>query len=477
MSSLSLDRAATLAALSPEWPDDPAPMMRQQLVARGRKLVVLDDDPTGTQAVYGIPVLTTWTPDDLRAELANADPACFILTNSRSLPTEEAETLGATIGRTLASVSQKLGRPLTVISRSDSTLRGHFPAEVDALAKGLGGSFDATLLIPAFFDGGRYTINDVHYVAQGERLYPASETAFARDTTFGYRNAYLPAWVAEKTDGRILAAAVHSISLDDIRQGGPGRVAECLAALPPSTICVVNAASERDLAVVAQAVCIAEDGGKRFMLRTAASFVAAYLGLPRRPLLTSADLNLPHGGGLIVVGSYVPSTTEQFHVLCAEHTAHIITLDTSALLNDNQRTVVIDQAASTIHTALERGEDVVVATSREVITGTSPAHSLALSRSVSTSLVALVQSLRVRPRYVLAKGGITSSDLATKGLSVRRAEVLGQILPGVPVWRLGAESRIPDLAYIVFPGNVGDRRALADVVRRLQDIDGREHSI
>jgi len=52
--------------------------------------------------------------------------------------------------------------------------------------------------------------------------------------------------------------------------------------------------------------------------------------------------------------------------------------------------------------------------------------------------------------------------------------VLGQILPGVPVWKLGAESRFPNLAYIVFPGNVGDAHSLADVVRQLKPDLGKK---
>ena len=81
-----------------------------------------------------------------------------------------------------------------------------------------------------------------------------------------------------------------------------------------------------------------------------------------------------------------------------------------------------------------------------------------------------MQRIQIAPRYILAKGGITSSDIATRALNVKKAMVLGQILPGVPVWKLGAESRFPNLAYIVFPGNVGDDRALIAVVRQLKEI-------
>jgi uncharacterized protein YgbK (DUF1537 family) len=82
--------------------------------------------------------------------------------------------------------------------------------------------------------------------------------------------------------------------------------------------------------------------------------------------------------------------------------------------------------------------------------------------------VAIVRQLERRPRYLLAKGGITSSDIATRGLGIRRALVLGQILPGVPVWQSGPESRFPGMPYIVFPGNVGGVEALAEVCKQLK---------
>ena len=79
-------------------------------------------------------------------------------------------------------------------------------------------------------------------------------------------------------------------------------------------------------------------------------------------------------------------------------------------------------------------------------------------------LIEIVRSLDVQPRYLVAKGGITSSDVATHGLGIKRAMVPGQILPGVPVWRSGTESRYPGMPYIVFPGNVGGPEALVEIV-------------
>ena len=203
-----IPKTATLASLPPEWLDDLRATIRGQVEASGRTIVVLDDDPTGTQTVHDVPVLTGWGVDVLAAELAGK-PACFyILTNSRALPAPEAAALGREIGRNLAAASTQTGRDVAVVSRSDSTLRGHYPAETDALAEGLGQAVHGTLIVPFFLEGGRYTIDNIHWVAEGDTLVPASQTPYAADKAFGYANSEMGAWVAEKTGGRVQAADV-----------------------------------------------------------------------------------------------------------------------------------------------------------------------------------------------------------------------------------------------------------------------------
>jgi uncharacterized protein YgbK (DUF1537 family) len=404
----------------------------------------------------------------LRREFANDLPAFYILTNTRSMHLPEAQAVNTEIGRHLADASRAGGRAFTVVSRSDSTLRGHFPGEVDSLAIALGGSFDAWTLIPFFLEGGRFTINDVHYVAEGDQLVPAGQTQFARDATFGFRASRLPEWVAEKTGGQIPAAAVGSVSLDVIRQGGPEQVTQRLLALPAGSICAVNAASMRDMAVLVAGLMAAESEGKRYLHRTAASFVPVRAGISPRPLLALADLNLPAvGGGLFVVGSYVPKTTAQVDHLLASPGIVAAEIRVLALLNPAERDGEIARVAAMADDALREEQDVAIYTSRRLIADDDAAKSLAIGQQVSSALVAIVRAIRQRPRYFVAKGGITSSDLAVKGLDVRRAMVEGQILPGVPVWRTGPESRFPDLTYVVFPGNVGGPMAVADVRRVL----------
>ncbi|MBM3878795.1 MAG: hypothetical protein FJ387_03615 [Verrucomicrobia bacterium] len=485
-----LDRAKILAALPPPWAEDLLPAIRSAAAAAGRKLVVLDDDPTGTQTVYGVPVLTRWDPATLKAELASEPPGFYLLTNSRSLPPQAASALNREIAQNLLLAVQPSRpntlppagahpqsprpgpsphRPLpfTLVSRSDSTLRGHFPDEVLAIVQ-IFGPPDAVLVIPFFEAGGRYTLDDVHYVAEGDWLVPAGETPFARDPVFGYRSSNLRDWVAEKCGQGTPANMVSSVSLDDLRQGGPARVCQRLLELPRASFCIVNAACQRDLEVLVCALLDAETHGRNFLCRTAAPFVAARLGLAPRPLLTATELPLPaHGGGLTLVGSHVPKTTEQLGHLLSRPGLRPIELAVERLLAPAERSAELAAGLAATNAALAANIDAVVFTSRHLITGQDAEANLAIGQQVSEALVHLVRGLTTPPRYLVAKGGITSSDVATRALGVRRAMVIGQLLPGVPVWELGPETRYPGLPYVVFPGNVGGPEALREAVDRL----------
>ncbi len=432
-------------------------------------MVVLDDDPTGTQTVHGIPVITEWSAETLEAELTDALPAFYILTNSRSLPSAEARSMNKEIGSALVAAGRRTGRDYVVVSRSDSTLRGHFPAEVKALADALSQRFDGWLIHPFFLEGGRYTIGDIHYVDQGGLLVPAGETEFARDSVFGYRSSNLSEWIEEKTQGQVSAGEVLRISIEDIRQGGPERITEKLLALKDGMICVINSAGYRDVEVFIMGLLDAESQGRRFLYRTAASFVQVRAGLRPRPLLTRSDLEMPKsGGGLVLVGSYVPRTTGQLDVLLSLPGVTATEIRVEFLLKEGSRLREIKRVARMVESALKRSEDIVVFTTRLIVTTKDAEKDLLIGSRISEGLIEVLRRIATPPRYLIAKGGITASDLATKALGVKRALVLGQILPGVPLWRPGPESRFSGIPYVVFPGNVGDPKALAEIVETLR---------
>jgi uncharacterized protein YgbK (DUF1537 family) len=443
------------------------------------RLVVLDDDPTGTQTVADIPVLTTWTVEDLRWALRRKSTAFFVLTNTRSLSPEDAATRNREIVRALLEASRAENIPYVIASRGDSTLRGHFPLETDVLAEELttategAGTPDGVVLVPAYIEAGRLTIDSAHWMRTPDGLLPVGESEFAKDATFGYRSSALPEWVEEKTSGRTPADKVARITLTDLRSGGPAHVAEQLAALRDGATAVVDAVCDDDLRVLALALADAEEKGARLLYRVGPSFVRARAGQSAHPPLTAAELrplraDAPHG--LIVVGSHVSLTTRQLNHLREQHgDLAEFELDVAQLLDTTRRDAHIDEIAKAAAGALERA-DTIIRTTRTVVTTDDPAESLAISRSVSAALVEAVRRVHAarRPAFVIAKGGITSSDTATHGLEIRRAWARGTLLPGiVSLWQPvdGPAAGIP---YIVFAGNVGADTALADALALLR---------
>ena len=456
-----------LQGIPPPPEKDLLSQIRQKVKESAQTIVVLDDDPTGTQTVYDVPVLTEWTTEVINVEFQRATPLFFILTNSRSLPVRQANQLAVTIGQNLNEVARQTGRNFFIISRSDSTLRGHYPNEVNALLAGMHQREAIRILVPAFLEGGRYTINDTHYVQEGDALMPVGETPFAQDKSFGFSASSLKDWVAEKTEGQVKAEDVVSLSLTNLRTKGAAYVTETLNACSSNATCIVNAANRYDLEAFALGVL---NSKAPVICRTAASIVPVLAGLASRPLLTQSQLlsDKSSAGGLIIVGSYVPKSTTQLEHLLENTSVQSIKLDVNEILEYADLESLATQTTQRIDQSLEDNQDTVIYTSRDLVSGQDKEESLKIGQRVSAFLTSVVQQLKVQPRYLLAKGGITSSDTATQGLGVKKATVLGQILPGVPVWKLGSESKFSGLTYIVFPGNVGEKDSITKVVHQLK---------
>jgi len=432
------------------------------------KLVVLDDDPTGSQTVHGCLLLTRWDTDTLREALLDPSPLFFVLTNTRGMDAVRAEALTREVCRNLKTALDALARsgrniePI-VISRSDSTLRGHYPAETDAITDELG-PFDAHFLIPAFIEGGRITRDGVHYLLVDGEPVPVNETEFARDSVFGYSHAFLPDYVEEKTRGRIRAAQVERFGLAEIRAG----CLERLLGLSGNPACVVDAESHEDLSAFAADLKAATEQGKRFLCRSAAGIVSALADLPPQPIAAADMHRYVRGGrpGAVLVGSHVEKTTRQLRRLLQEPGVAPVEVDVSRLPDQAQalREGVLDRIAA----AHGRGETAVIFTSRKELTFADERTRLAFGECVSAFLMEIVRRLPAQIGFLISKGGITSNDVLSQGLELRTARVLGQILPGCSVVRCpGDHPQFPDLPVVIFPGNVGDEDALATVYRRL----------
>jgi uncharacterized protein YgbK (DUF1537 family) len=440
--------------------------IREGLVRSGKRLVVIDDDPTGMQTVQDVGVFMDWSVDTLGTALQISSPVFFVSVNSRSLVPTEAGALAVVVGRNLREAATAQGLDFLLASRSDSTLRGHFPLEVESLISGLAAKPDGVIFAPAFLEAGRYTVDDTHWAEQQGGLIPVSDTEFARDPMFSFRSSNLKAWVEEKTLGAIKAGEVMSISLQVLREVGQDQVTRMLLGVENKTVIVVNAAEYADLDVLSLAIQAAEDEGKKFVYRCSASFVKSRGGFADRALLTHEEL-VPHGGpGLIIAGSYVEKTSRQLRQLLDSELAEGVELEVDAVLGVTGRGREVERVSRAIGQRLSAGVTAVLYTSRQV--RVMPKDEFAATgKLIMQALSEIVRAVRVRPAYVVAKGGVTSIEMAREALGVRQAFALGQILPGVPVWRLGVESRWPGITYVVFPGNVGDDGALRTAVETL----------
>lgn len=440
-----------------------------------KKIIVLDDDPTGVQTVHGVSVYTDWTPASIRAGFQEPGNIFYILTNSRAMSGEQTRQVHTQIARTVSQLSNDLGRDFILISRSDSTLRGHYPLETQALRETVehmtNKRYCGEVICPYFREGGRFTIDNIHYVREGAWLVPAGETEFAGDKTFGYHASHLGAWCQEKTSGAFRAEDMLYIGLDELRACDVTGIAQKLRGVQGFQKVILNAAEDCDLAVFVCAYLTVLKEGKEFLFRTAAALPKALGRISDKPLLSGSALLPRQGqsGGIVLVGSHVKKTTQQLEALHSIPDLQFIEFNQHRVLEQNGLEQEVKRVLTKAEAALAQGRSVVVHTRRarfDLPDGTEEAQ-LAVSVKISDAITSIIACLRVPPRFVVAKGGITSSDVGTKALHVKRAEVMGQIAPGVPVWMTGPESKFPGIPFIIFPGNVGEAETLRDIVSAL----------
>ncbi len=437
------------------------------------KIIVIDDDPTGSQTVHGCLLLTRWDADTLLEGLQDDSPLFFVLSNTRGMDAAKAAAVTREICLNLRIALDRLakeGRAIQpiLVSRSDSTLRGHYPVETDVIAGTLG-PFDAHFLVPAFFEGGRVTRDSVHYLIVDGKPVPVHETEFARDSVFGYRHSFLPDYVEEKTAGRIRAGEVERFVLSDVR----GNALPRLLALKDNACCVVDAETQPDLDHFAAQLRQAAAQGKRFLFRSGASLLTALASLPPQPVAAEDMSAFVRGGrpGAVIVGSHVKKTTAQLNELLKQPGIAPLEINVAQLPEGRARVVQeAVKAASALHA---QGLTPVIYTSRVERQFAERQQRLAFGVEVSGTLMDIVKQLPETLGFLISKGGITSNDVLSAGLALRASRVLGQILPGCSVVKCpDGHPRYPGLPVVIFPGNVGNEAALATVYRRLSGTRG-----
>jgi uncharacterized protein YgbK (DUF1537 family) len=466
------------------------------------KIVVFDDDPTGSQTLHSCPLLLRWDAASLRVGLAHPSPFLFLLANTRALDPAAAALRVRQIGRALkpaleAARAEGVIGGWLLVSRGDSTLRSHFPLEVEAIAAELGGpdGWDATLLVPAFLPGGRSTRAGVHYL-HGE---PVHTTAFARDRLLGYRSSYLPAWVEEKSGGRIPAAGVERLGLAelDAAAAGPGFKGLCerLAALEGNRTVAVDAERPQQLAALGAALreltgpdAAARWGRpRRFLFQAAASLLNGLAPIGPQPLGPGALAGLRRrdgaGGwlpGLVLVGSHVPLADAQLEQLLAAPGCAGIELEVAKLARVLEGPLPAELLASLeqawrqrLEAVLAAGRTPVLFSSRGELACGSAGERRRLGLELAALMARLAAALAPRLGYLISKGGITSHTLLAEGLGAGLVELEGQLLPGLSLVRLPAgdpalAAGLEGLPVLTFPGNLGDEGSLRQAWERME---------
>ncbi|MBP1540955.1 MAG: hypothetical protein ILA25_02160 [Prevotella sp.] len=397
------------------------------------KMVVLDDDPTGIQTVHGCLLITQWDEECVRKGFEDKEPFFYILTNTRAMTRNEAERVTREAMECVIRVNRDYGYRLIIVSRSDSCLRGHFPLETDVMRACLlqhGYSVaEKTPFCPAFIEAGRITINGTHYMKDGDRLIPVSETEFARDNVFAYHTSVLTEYIKEKGANPDDYEIISAQSYDELYAFARHLTTDIL----PQTSAVV--------------------------IRSSSSLPKAISGIADQPLLDRSLLQ-HEGVGCFVVGSHVKKTTQQLERLLEAEGTCAIEVDVQRILDD--AILLMSETLDTIRQVAEMGLTPVIYTSRQEIRLDDADQRQRLGQQVSDFLVDIVYRLPFQPAYLVGKGGITSNDILTKGLAIRSARVMGQIINSVPC------VMADDFPYIIFPGNVGNEQSLREVYEKLR---------
>ena len=426
------------------------------------KWVMLDDDPTGVQTLHDVTVYTQINEQSIRQGFLEDKNIFVLLTNSRALQKDETERLHREIASLCDKVSKELNIPYLFLSRSDSTLRGHYPLETDVLNEIL--KADATILCPFFLEGNRFTIHNEHYILMNDELVKAQDSEFAKDNTFGYSSSNLFDYVIEKHGGSYPEDKIKHIDIDDLRNMDMAKISSVLMNVVNGDILTVDACTYDDLKVFVLCLHQAINSGKRYIFRCAASLVKVIAGISDKALLSKNEIIDPASkGGLVICGSHTAKTNSQIEKLKLR--ADVVSLEFDVnRISEAEPERVRKEAES----FLLDDKVVLIYTSRLVVKSKDKAESLRISTSISDTLTEIVNKLNVKPGFIIAKGGITSSDIGVKGLGVKRANVMGQIKPGIPVWSCDENSKFSNLPYIIFPGNVGYDNTLKEIVDELR---------
>ncbi len=449
-----------------------------------KKIIVFDDDPTGSQTVHNCPLLLNFDKEVLLKGIRSSSKLLFLLTNTRAmLPTLAEETIrGICKSLIKVLVNQDLRlEDICFISRGDSTLRGHGVLEPDVLHQELG-PFDATFHVPAFFEGGRTTVDGIHLL---DGL-PVHKSIYSKDKIYSYSTSHLPSWIEEKSKGLIKANTIAHISLEQLNKASSSQIGmksliDYLLSFSENKTVVVDAQFPDQLKSLAVAVKSLQSS-KRFLFRSSASFINALSGISYHSknskyfssLRIKGNSTLPKPG-IVLVGSHIELADQQLRTLLKHSNCEGVELPVNKIakiLEESSPDVFLPQLEKSflhqIKNTLSKKKTPVLYTSRGELHFSSLYQRIDFGISLAKIMARLTANVLNDLGYIISKGGITTNILLSYGLKLNSVNLKGQILPGLSVVLPYEEEKVGPIPILTFPGNLGDHQTLLAAWERMQ---------
>ena len=440
------------------------------------KIIVIDDDPTGSQCVHDCLLLLNWNYETLLKGLMSNSNLLFILANTRSLSEKEVKKRLREICTNFYKVTQEnnLEDNLLFVSRGDSTLRGHNFLEPDLINKYLG-PFDATFHIPAFLEGNRITVNGKHFV----NGIPAHKTPFANDNIFGYKTNDLKKLLLKKSRSKIQLKNIENLNC--IEQYSSHELRKFMESLKNNTHVIVDIDKFSQLEKLSE-VTRELIKNKKFLFRTAASFLKAisntkvikkgnfyYSQLRLRNKLNNF---LP---GLIIIGSHTEISTKQLNKLLELDAFEAIELDVEKFYkihaSKDKETKIIKLKnffLEAIRKTIKNSFIPVIFTSRKEKVLENNYDQMDFYNSLSFFIAEIVADIKHEIGYLISKGGITSNTILNSSFDADYVYLEGQICSGISLVKVKLINN-NYLPVITFPGNLGDDYSLKDVWHAIEN--------
>jgi len=448
------------------------------------KIIIIDDDPTGSQTVNGCNLLLKWDYETLLQGLKGSSNLLFILANTRSLSEKDVKTRLKEICSSLKEIMNNAlfaQEEFVVITRGDSTLRGHNFIEPYIINQLLG-PFDATFYIPAFLEGNRTTVNGNHFVDN----IPINETIFSKDAIFSFNTSNVKELILEQSNHQLDFNHIENIFIKDFElseTNQSNKLYEYIEKLNNNKKVIVDIMNYSQLDEFSRIVKSLLKK-KKFLFRSAASFISSLSSVKQSKkdhgyfsLLRRKDNNDKALAGLIVIGSYIELTTLQLNKvleisLCKPIEINVLKLYTFFKLEDNLNQINSFKKLilNTIRQNLRQDFVPVLFTSREIVSPRDNNDLIEFQHFLSVFIAELVSAIKNEIGYLISKGGITTNTIISKGLGADSVYLEGQILPGISLVTFNLLKQKGKLPIVTFPGNIGDHMSL---VKSLEIIENK----